>query len=108
MRLALFSSSSGSSSSSSSSSTSFFSPHVRFSMPFATNLCPQVTFYGSVPESYLSCLEATNWPFSCSTGAFSWYRGDVNKILTPNSQNFQDGRGKCSKMVKRRFHDLAS
>ena len=29
----------------SSSSSSFYSPHVLFSIPFATNLCPRVTFY---------------------------------------------------------------
>ena len=32
-------------SSSSSSSSSFYSPRVLFSIPFATNLCPRVTFY---------------------------------------------------------------
>ena len=41
-------------------------------------------------------------------GHFFCQRRGVNKSLTANSQNFQDGREKSREVVKRRFHDLAS
>ena len=50
----------------------FIALMLHFRCPLVQICALGLLFISSMPESYLSCPKATNWPFSCSTWDFSW------------------------------------